>query len=193
MAAEPTIATTVRIPEGVQGRYDRIAQLTKRSRNYHMARALERYAEEELAELEKIQEGLAQADRSEFVPDEEMEAFFARYGVPAEREGTLLTMAEAAEALGVRSVYIVNLWCTLGFIHGVEHGKHTMIPLSEIERVADSDQVRAIRASDVLHAESSDLGTPEGLTDEQLLELKASRPGKQPQATSIVAASPLKP
>ncbi len=86
MAAEPTIAATVRIPEGVQGRYDRIAQLTKRSRNYHMAQALERYAEEELAELEKIQEGLAQTDRGEFVPDEEMEAFFAQYGVPAERD-----------------------------------------------------------------------------------------------------------
>ncbi len=41
MAAEPTIAATVRIPEDVQGQYDRIAQLTKRSRNYHMARALE--------------------------------------------------------------------------------------------------------------------------------------------------------
>ncbi len=93
---------------------------------------------------------------------------------------TLLTTTEAAGALGVRSVYIVNLWCTLGFIHGVEHGGQTMIPLSEIERVADSDQVRAIRASDMLHAESSDLGIPEGLTDEQLLDLKASRPGKQP-------------
>jgi len=36
-----------------------------------------------LAELEKIQEGLAQAERGEFMSDEEMEAFFARYGAPA--------------------------------------------------------------------------------------------------------------
>lgn len=84
MTAGSTIATTVRIQEDVQERFDRIARLTRRSRNFHMARALERYAAEELAELEKIQEGLEQARRGEFVPHDEMEAFFAQYGSPEE-------------------------------------------------------------------------------------------------------------
>lgn len=32
-------------------------------------------------EGEEVQEGLAQADRGEFVPDEEMEAFWKKVGV----------------------------------------------------------------------------------------------------------------
>ena len=34
------------------------------------------------AERAAVREGLAQADRGEFVPDEEMEAFWKRHGVP---------------------------------------------------------------------------------------------------------------
>lgn len=33
--------------------------------------------------IDHIQEGLAQVQRGEFVPDNEMEAFFASYGEPA--------------------------------------------------------------------------------------------------------------
>jgi predicted transcriptional regulator len=32
--------------------------------------------------IDRIQEGLAQAQRGEFVPDDEMETFFASYGEP---------------------------------------------------------------------------------------------------------------
>jgi len=92
----------------------------------------------------------------------------------------LLTTAEAADLLDVRSENVVKGWSRLGFIHGVTRDGRTLIPLSEIERVQDSDQVRAIRASDKLHDASADFSVEEGLTDEQMQDLIDARPGKPP-------------
>ena len=42
-----TVATTIRIPAGLQERYDHLARATGGARNYLMAEALERYAARE--------------------------------------------------------------------------------------------------------------------------------------------------
>ena len=92
----------------------------------------------------------------------------------------LLTTTEAAEALGVRSINTVKLWCRTGFLSSVQRGNRTMIPLAEIERVQNDEHVRAIRAADNLHDASSDFGVSEGLTDEETQRLFAARPGRLP-------------
>lgn len=96
--------------------------------------------------------------------------------VDAER---LLTTTEAARLLGVRSINTIKSWCRTGYITGVTHGSRTLIPMSEIERIQDSDRVRSLRTAERLHDESSELGGDE-MTQEELDALDAGRPGTLP-------------
>ncbi len=55
----PTVATTIRITDSLQERYDQLAQATGRTRNYLMAEALERYAAREGWQIEQTRASLA--------------------------------------------------------------------------------------------------------------------------------------
>lgn len=100
----------------------------------------------------------------------------------------LLTTTQAAELLGIRSVNTLKLLVRGSGIGYEMRGNRMMIPLTELQRLQESPQVRGIRTSDRLHDASADLGTEEGLNEEglnneQLEDLVLSRPGRLPWKT----------
>jgi hypothetical protein len=92
----------------------------------------------------------------------------------------LVTTDDAAQLLGIRSEYMVRLLCRTGFLDCRTEANRILVPVSEIDRVFDSRDLRDLRAVDNLHDASEEFGVPGGLSEEELCELSASRPGSVP-------------
>lgn len=72
-------ATTLEIRPELKMQLDHLAEEIHRSENELANEAVALYLAQQHRIIGRIQEGLAQAQRGEFVTDEEMEAFFARH------------------------------------------------------------------------------------------------------------------
>lgn len=92
----------------------------------------------------------------------------------------LLTTGQAAEQLGLRSKNTVKAWAKSGRIASEMVGSRYMIPLFEIIRMQETPIARDARALESLHAEIADLGSDEGVSDEEMESLHRSRPGTLP-------------
>lgn len=75
-------ATTLEIRSDLKIQLDHLAEESHRSESDLANEALSLYLAQQRRITARIHEGLAQAQRGEFVTDEEMEAFFARYTQP---------------------------------------------------------------------------------------------------------------
>jgi predicted transcriptional regulator len=75
-------ATTLEIRPELKMQLDHLAEETHRNESELANEAVTLYLAQQRRIIGQIQEGLAQAQRCEFVTDEEMEAFFARYTDP---------------------------------------------------------------------------------------------------------------
>jgi len=73
-----TAPFTVRLEEETLSALDTLAEKTERSRNWLVARAIESYVSLNAWQVAKIEEGIAAADRGDFVTDEEMAELRAR-------------------------------------------------------------------------------------------------------------------
>jgi predicted transcriptional regulator len=81
-----TTTITVRIPNELKEKLDRLGDVTKRSRSFLAAEALAGYADGELAIIEGIERGIADADAGRVVPhDEAMAELRTRVGNVAAR------------------------------------------------------------------------------------------------------------
>lgn len=75
-------ATSLEIRSDLKIQLDHLAEESHRSESDLANEAVALYLAQQRRIAARIQEGLAQAQRGEFVSDEDMEAFFARYSEP---------------------------------------------------------------------------------------------------------------
>lgn len=62
---------TIRMDETIRAKLDRLASNTRRSRSFLAAEAVSHYVERELAIIDGVQRGLADADAGRVVPHEQ--------------------------------------------------------------------------------------------------------------------------
>lgn len=75
-------ATTLEIRADLKAQLDHLAEESQRSESELANEAVALYLVQQRRITARIQEGLEQAQRGDFVTDDDMEAFFARYTKP---------------------------------------------------------------------------------------------------------------
>jgi len=73
-------AFTVRLDEGVLRDLDRLAEKTDRSRNWLVTQAVQEYVSVNAWQLERIEEGIAAANRGDFASEAEVARVMAKFG-----------------------------------------------------------------------------------------------------------------
>ena len=74
--------TSIRLPDELRRKIERLAQATRRSKGFLMQEAIAQYVENESWQIVEIDEGLRADDAGEHVPAAEIEAFWARVTTP---------------------------------------------------------------------------------------------------------------
>jgi len=92
----------------------------------------------------------------------------------------LLTTTEAAELLDIRSVNTLKLLVRQSGIPYERHGNRMMISVAALEELKQTALFRGIQASDRAHDATAELGLDDGMTEEQMRDLSAARPGRLP-------------
>jgi len=73
-------AFTVRLDDTVLRDLDRLAEKTDRSRNWLVSQAVQEYVSVNAWQLERIEEGIAAADRGDFASEAEVARVMAKFG-----------------------------------------------------------------------------------------------------------------
>lgn len=76
-------AFTVRVPDDIAEKLERIARKIDRSRSYTAAEAIEEYVERQEWQLAEVEAGLADAEAGDFASPQELAGVIARYVKPA--------------------------------------------------------------------------------------------------------------
>lgn len=75
-------AFTVRLEDETAGALDRLAERTERSRNWLVAKAIEDYVALNAWQIDKIEAGIAAADRHAFADEKDVARLRSKYSTP---------------------------------------------------------------------------------------------------------------
>ena len=73
-----TVTLSFRVPAEKAERLDKLAKATERPRSWLLERAIDRYIDNEEWQVAHIKQGMAELDRGEGVPQEQIEAWARR-------------------------------------------------------------------------------------------------------------------
>ena len=79
--AATAVHLTARVSSSIKAELDALARATGRNRNELVGEALRRFIDQQRWQIARIEEGIRQADAGELVPDEEMDALWAEFGL----------------------------------------------------------------------------------------------------------------
>ncbi len=74
-----TAVLTLRVPEEIKAKLDKLAQSTHRSRSYLAEEAIARYIDLEAWQIGEIEQAIQEADRGEFAPPSELADLLKKY------------------------------------------------------------------------------------------------------------------
>lgn len=74
-----TAVLTLRVPEEIKTKLDKLAQSTHRSRSYLAEEAIARYIDLEAWQIGEIEQAIQEADRGEFAPPSELADLLKKY------------------------------------------------------------------------------------------------------------------
>ncbi len=74
-----TAVLTLRIPEEVKAKLDKLAQATHRSKSFLAEQAIVRYIDLEAWQIGEIEQGMQEADRGDFATPSELAGLLKKY------------------------------------------------------------------------------------------------------------------
>jgi predicted transcriptional regulator len=80
----PSVPITTRLDKVTIEKLEKLSQVTKRSKSFLVAEAVDKYLQEQDWQVEAIKKGLDQAENGHFAADSEVREFFKMQGVVVE-------------------------------------------------------------------------------------------------------------
>lgn len=75
-----SVTMTIRLDSKIKHRLDRLAKVTRRSRSYLAAEAVQEFVALNEWQIREIENAVAEADASDFASDEEVRTVLSRWG-----------------------------------------------------------------------------------------------------------------
>ena len=86
MSDSPTTTFTIRVPEDVKRRLEKLAKATSRSRSWLAADAVAAYVAQQEWELGEIEEGIKELEAGRVIPHEDVKRWLNSWGTNSETD-----------------------------------------------------------------------------------------------------------
>lgn len=76
-----SLTVSTRIESNILKKLEKLSKVTKRSKSYLAAEAIEKYVQEESWQIDAINEGIKEAEKGNFASDKELDNYLIKWGL----------------------------------------------------------------------------------------------------------------